>query len=145
MDFRHINILTHCGLATPYGTKMLVNFCSCNDFLSDGMKPLFKPTFTYSLSMGFCNVHQGWIDMKSIHLLNFKIAHSKLSPYIPENKDLIGLTNLGKFRVIIHLQNAENYKFGDKLSHSEYIRGTTNQTWGTMRSKGKFQRLSGYI
>ena len=44
--------------------------------------------------MGFCNVHQGWIDMKSIHLLNFKIAHSKLLPYIPENKDLIGLANL---------------------------------------------------
>ena len=85
--------------------------------------------------------------MNSIHTLSSKIEHSKLQPYIPGNNALTIVANLGHNnlwlkmnRVIIHLQNSGNYKFGDKLSHSNFSRDTSQQTWSNTR-KGKFQML----
>ena len=44
--------LTNCGIVTPYGDKICVNFGSGNDLLPDGTKPLSEPIFTYQR----CNV-----------------------------------------------------------------------------------------
>ena len=41
------NMLTHCGLVTPYGVGILVNIGSGNVFLLDGTKHLPEQMLTY--------------------------------------------------------------------------------------------------
>ena len=51
------NILTHCGLVTPYGDKGLGQHWSRQCLLPDGTQPFITWTNVDVSSKGFCGIH----------------------------------------------------------------------------------------